>query len=182
MKYLLTLLVIAATLQVNAQNFLTKSAQLRFYSSTPMEDIEAKSNQATSIINVETGEMVFKVLMTSFQFEKALMQEHFNEKYVESEKYPNATFKGKIDNIDEIDLTKDGVYEVTVSGDLTIHGTKKAVTSTGTITVKEGQLMANAVFNVDVADFDIKIPGAVKDNIAKSIEITVNGTYDAYKK
>lgn len=179
MKKLFLILLAALCLHaVNAQNYLTKSGHISFYSSTPVEDIEANNNSVTSILAAETGEMVFKVLMKSFQFEKALMQEHFNDNYVESDQFPEAKFKGQIEDFDKVDLSKDGEYKVTVTGDLTIHGVTQPVTADGMVTVKEGDISANSTFKLKPEDYDIKIPKAVRDNIAKVIEIKVDMDYD----
>ncbi len=163
---------------VQAQKYMTRNGHIWFYSHTAIEDIEAHNYQVASVIDAEKGEMVFNVLMKGFQFEKALMQEHFNEKYVESDKFPKATFKGKITNLDAIDLSKAGVYKTEVEGDLTLHGVTKPVKTEGTIEVKEGQLVASAKFQVAVANYDIKIPSVVQDNIAKVMDITVDMTYE----
>ncbi|MDX2002803.1 MAG: YceI family protein [Chitinophagales bacterium] len=160
-----------------SQKYLTKSAHLSFFSKTKLENIEAHSRQATSALNIETGDLVFKVGMTTFQFEKALMQEHFNEKYVESEKYPEAIFKGKITNLSEVNFKKDGTYKATVTGDLTLHGVTKKVTTTGTITVAGGKISAVAAFPVLIKDYNISIPNAVKDNISETVEVKVDATY-----
>src|SRR5271157_4358881 len=110
-----------------AQKYLTKNGYIRFYSHASLEDIEAKNNQVNSALDITTGDFIFKVLMKSFEFKKALMQEHFNENYVESEKYPNANFKGKITNFSEVHFTVPGKYEANVEGDLTIHGITKHI-------------------------------------------------------
>ena len=107
------------------------------------------------------------------------MQEHFNENYLESEKYPHAEFKGKV--LDEIDLKKDGVYAVTVEGDLLIHGVSKTYREKGTITVKNGLVSARSKFNVRVADHKIKIPSLVVKNIAEVVEVTVEAVYQPNK-
>src|SRR5688572_32042482 len=108
---------------LQAQNlFFTRNGHIDFYSSTPMDDIKADNNKVTSIINVTTGEVEFSILNNAFQFEKALMQEHFNENYMESSKFPKSIFKGKITNLDKINFKSDGTYQASVSGDLTIHG------------------------------------------------------------
>lgn len=86
--------------------YMTKTGYIGFYSHTPVEDIKADNNQVASILDSQTGEMVFNVLIKSFVFEKALMQEHFNENYMESDKYPKASFKGKVSNLEKIDFSK----------------------------------------------------------------------------
>ncbi len=163
---------------VNAQKFITKTGHIRFYSNAPLEKIEAHNRQVNSALDLSTGGFVFKVLMKSFEFEKALMQEHFNENYVESDKFPTATFLGKVTNFKDVDISKDGVYEVTVEGKLTLHGVTKQVSETGTIEVKQGKLRGKARFNLVLADYQISIPGAVGNNISKTIEISVDVNLD----
>ena len=163
---------------LQAQRQLTRTGTITFFSHTPIEDIEATNTQVTSIISPETGEMAFAALMKSFQFEKALMQEHFNEKYVHSDKFPKATFSGKITNLADVNFAEDGTYPVTVAGDLTIHGITKAIETEGTIEVKAGKIQAQAKFPIVVADFDIKIPSLVEDNIAKEVEASILMQYE----
>lgn len=179
MKKMITVLfLVGATVVSYGQNHFTKTGHIWFFSSAPLEDIEAHNHQVTSILNKESGEMVFKVLMKGFQFEKALMQEHFNEKYVESDIYPEATFKGNITSIDAVDFETKGSYEVSVEGNLSIHGVTQAVKTTGTIEVLEGKIAGKCTFKIAVADYNIKIPGAVKDNIAEQIDIHVDMLYE----
>ncbi len=183
MKNLLLSFILAGlAFSAQAQKYFTKTGHIWFYSHAPLEDIEAHNYQVTSIIDSKTGDLVYKVTMTGFQFENALMQEHFNEKYVESEKFPESIFKGKITNPGEVDFTKDGSYQTTVEGELTIHGITKPVKAEGTITVKEGKIQAKSLFQIAVADYEIKIPSAVKDNIAKVIDINVDIGYEPMKQ
>ena len=158
---------------VNAQKYVTKNGFIRFYSDSPMEKIEANNRVVNSALDASTGDFIFKVLMKSFVFEKALMQEHFNEKYVESDKFPNSTFIGKVTNIKEVKFEKDGVYPVTVEGKLTIHGETKQVSEKGTFEIREGKISGKTKFNILLTDYKISIPGAVTNNISKTIEITV---------
>lgn len=161
--------------QVSAQKYVTKNGFIKFYSEAPLETIQADNRQVNAALDAATGEFVFKVLMKSFEFEKALMQEHFNENYVESDKFPNSTFIGKATNMSQIDLTKEGTYEGLVEGDLTIHGVTKKVSEKGTFTVKAGDKVHGLCkFNVKVSDYDIKIPGTVVNNISETIEVTVD--------
>jgi hypothetical protein len=161
-------------LHLNAQKYLTKNGHIKFFSETPIETIEAHNRQVNAALDSKTGDFVFKVLMKSFQFEKALMQEHFNENYVESHKFPNATFQGKVENLDQIDFSKGGTFDAMVDGDLTIHGVTRQVSEKGTFTVEEGVVKGLCKFDVKPADYDIKIPKAVINNIAEVIEITVD--------
>ncbi len=182
MKKILFLTVISlfSGLQMlHAQDrWFTREGYIRFYSTTPMEDIEAKNYQVNSLVDFSTGDMAFSMLMKGFRFEKALMEEHFNEKYVESEKYPKSSFEGKYVSASPINPRVAGEYEVQVRGKLTIHGVTREVDVPGRLKSNgEGVVTGQAVFNVKVADYDIKIPGVVKDNIAESIEITVNMEY-----
>lgn len=170
---ILFMFALLATVSVSAQKYITKNGYIRFFSSTPVEDIEAHNRQVNSALDQKTGDFVFKVLMKSFQFEKALMQEHFNENYVESDKFPNATFSGKVKNIGEIDFTRNGVYQTTVEGDLTIKGITKKVTEKGTFEVKDGKVIGKSTFNILLADYGIKIPNTVASNISKTIQIDV---------
>lgn len=165
-------------LNVSAQEkYYTRNGTISFYSEAPLETIEAVNNQVTSVIDPKTGQMEFAVLIKAFQFEKALMQEHFNENYMESSKYPKGTFKGKITNIDEVDLTKEGEHKVHVKGDLTIHGVTNEVESDGTLNVTPNGIEGDCTFTVAVADYKIEIPAVVRDNIAKKVDITVDVDY-----
>jgi len=142
----------------------------------------AENNEVTSFLDTEKGEFAFVVLIKSFKFQKALMEEHFNENYMESNTYPKASFKGMIEDKDKIDFNKNGNYNVTVKGDLTIHGVKQSVEVPGSITVDDGGITASSKFKVKVRDYNIKIPMPVINNIAEEIEISVNCRYDPYKK
>jgi hypothetical protein len=165
-----------------AQKYLTRTGHTWFFSSTPVEDIEAHNHQVTSILDTENGELVFSLLMKSFQFEKALMQEHFNEKYVESEKFPKSTFKGKITNLDAIDFSQDGEYKTQVEGELSIHGVSQSIQAKGKLIVSGQSIEAKAEFPVKVEDYEIEIPSVVRDNIAEEILVTVAMKYEPFKK
>jgi hypothetical protein len=175
MKKITTLLVIAllTSTLVNAQKYMTKGGTIKFSSETPMEKIEAVNHQANSALDFSSGNFVFKVLIRGFEFEKALMQEHFNENYMESEKFPNSTFSGKISNLKDVNLGKDGVYKVVVEGDMTMHGVTNKIKVNGTLEVKAGKVTAKSSFNVAPKDYNITIPKAVIKNIAEAIQVDV---------
>lgn len=177
----LSILILAVGLSLNAfsQREITREGYVRFYSSTPVEDIEAVSNQASSVIDRESGDIAFQVLMRSFTFEKALMQEHFNENYVESSEFPKAIFRGSFDELSEVTFDSDGTYETTVSGDFEVHGVSQERTIPVTIIVEEGTIKLESSFMVEPADHDIDIPSAVRNNIAREIEVTVKAVYQS---
>ncbi|NSL88936.1 YceI family protein [Chitinophaga solisilvae] len=182
MKNLLLLLgCMLLCLQAESQDiFSCRNANLSFFSSAPLEDIEAKTDKGVSAINIKTKAIYFKVPVASFKFRKKLMEEHFNQNYLESDKYPYAEFKGKI--TEETDLTKDGTYPVTVTGTLSIHGVEKNYQEKGTITVQGNNIRAVATFNVHVADHRIQIPTIVVKNIAEVVAVTVNAGYTPVSK
>lgn len=128
----------------------TNSGKISFYSSAPLENIEALNSKVTSILDTENGNIVFSMAIKDFVFEKSLMQEHFNENYMESEKFPKSTFKGKITNLSEVNFDQNGKYPATIEGELLIHGVTKQVKVTGFIEVKDGKIMANAKFPIRV--------------------------------
>jgi polyisoprenoid-binding protein YceI len=176
--HLITVALLLMAMTATGQKYITKTGHIKFFSDAPLEKIEANNRQVNSVLDLATGGFAFKVLMKSFEFPKALMQEHFNENYVESDKYPNATFVGTIANIREVDISKDGIYPVTVAGKLTLHGITKEINEKGTLEVKQGKIIGKSTFPLTVADYNITIPGNVGKNIAKTIEITVNVTLD----
>lgn len=156
---------------VQAQVYSTSSGVISFFSSTPVEDIQAKSDKVLAVMNAKR-EVAFSISNTSFQFPNKLMQEHFNEKYMESEKYPTSTFKGKIN--EDIDLTKDGEHKVTVTGKLNIHGVELERTIPGTIIIKDGVIQLISDFKVKVTDHKIEIPKLVVAKIAEEIAVKVD--------
>ena len=156
------------------QRYITKNGHVWFHSEAPLETIEAHNNQANAALDIQTGDLVFKILMKSFIFEKALMQEHFNENYVESDQFPSATFQGKVTNLDEIDFKKAGSYPSMVKGNLTIHGVTNAVESEGIFEVSDDIIRGKAKFQVAIADYKISIPGAVAGKIADIVDVHVD--------
>lgn len=180
-KVIILFLAVALGGSLSAQKYMTKNGNVRFFSTTPVEDIEAVTNTVNAALDAATGEVFFKILIKSFKFEKALMQEHFNENYMESTKFPNADFNGKIVNIKDVNFKKDGEYAVTVEGTMTIHGVSKKITEKGTVVVKGGNVQLKAKFNVKPADYEITIPAAVRGKISENIEVTVDALLNPAK-
>lgn len=176
-KGIIIVILLAIFQMTEAQKLVSRSGHIWFYSHTPIEDIEAHNRQVVSILDPTTGEYAFNLLVRSFEFKKALMQEHFNENYMESDKYPKSIFKGRITNHEKIDFKKDGTYEAMVSGDLTIHNVTRQISATGTIQVKGSTVMAKARFIVTPHDYNIPIPAIVEKNIAKEIEVNIDASY-----
>ncbi len=167
----------------DAQNiYMTKIGKVSFNSRAKSpEKVEADNNEVSSVLNTQTGEMVFAILIKSFHFTSALMEEHFNENYAESNKYPKSTFKGKILNPSTVNFSKDGAYPVSAEGDLTFHGVTKKITSTGSITIKAGKIITYSKFQVKLKDFNISIPSLVADKISEEIDIIVDCNYELKK-
>lgn len=175
MKTILLLAILFFGLSLSAQEkYYTKTGYIDFYSEAPLENITAINENVAAFIDVPSGEVQFAVLMKSFEFKKALMQEHFNENYVESHKFPKATFKGDIGNYDPQMLLEPGNHKVKVSGNLTIHGVTNPLETVVTLKSKNDSINGKTSFIVEPEDFNIKIPKAVRDNIAKEIEVNVN--------
>lgn len=174
--------ILLLSLNLSAQKFSTKNGYAGFYSHTPVEDVKADNNQVASIFDATTGDIVFQILNKSFHFDRALMEEHFNENYMESEKFPKSTFKGKITNISEVNCAKPGLYNVKVDGEMNMHGVAKAFSTTGTIEVVTDGILAKSKFNVKPEDYGIIIPGLIREKIAKEMEITINIKYSLLNK
>ncbi len=160
-------------LQAKAQTYTGKNIKFNIFSSTPIEDIKAVSYTGIAVLTAQRQELTIQVAIKSFEFDKKLMQEHFNENYMESDKYPLAKFKGIIEP--KIDWTKDGDYQVTAKGTLTVHGVDQARTVSGKITIKNKIASLNAAFNVACAAHQIKIPSLMFTKIAETIQVKVQG-------
>ena len=184
MKKLIFCLILTTSVltTVQAQKYFTREGKVSFFSEAPLEKIEAHNESATSVLDAETGKMEFAVLIKAFQFEKALMQEHFNENYMESNTYPKAIFKGAIVDYNADMIQSDGEHKVKVEGDLTIHGETKAVETEAVFEIKNGKVKAGTEFEVAVADYGIKIPKVVVENIAKIVQIKVDVDYQLFNK
>jgi hypothetical protein len=175
-------LLLFSSIFASAQSGLynTKDSEFSFYSKAPLEDIEAKNTRATSILNITNNEMVVIVPITKFVFPNKLMQQHFNENYMESEKYPHATFKGKIN--EAIDFNKPGVYDVSATGALNIHGISRERTIKGKLTVSDKLFVLVTQFDVQLSDHNIDIPKIVFNKIAEKIAVNARINYTPYSK
>lgn len=175
-----TCLLIAGFTHAQGRYF-TKTGRIEFSSKAPLEDIDAVNKSVTAVLDAKSGALQFSVLMKGFEFDKALMQEHFNENYIESDKYPKADFKGTITNNSDIDYSKPGTYTANVNGKLTIRGVTKDVQTTGTIKVEGENLATTSAFNILLSDYNIKIPAVVKDKINNNVKISVNTKLEPLK-
>lgn len=179
MKTLSVVILILAAFNVNAQDYLTRNGNISIYSHTDLEDVKGNNNEVVSLLNSATGSFDFKVAIKSFHFAKAAMEDHFNdENYMETDKYPKAGFSGKISNMADINFSKDGVYTVTVSGNLTVKDVTKPVTAKGTITVKNGKVSIQSTFTVKRKDYHVMGQSFVQSKLSDDIQITVNCDYD----
>lgn len=172
------LLLLMMNVSLFSQNrFMTKEGFVSFFSHTLVEDIKADNTQVLSIVDADTGEIAIQLLMRSFQFKKALMQQHFNDSYVESHKFPKAKFRGFIINLDSL---VNGYTETQIKGTLNVHGKDKEIEVPAKIFRSDDELRITGGFTVEVADFDIKIPAVVRNNIAKTIKVTFNLAHEPY--
>lgn len=178
-KYLIICFLIIQGFTGTGQKYFTREGKVSFFSKAPLEDIEAQNDKATAVIDFSTGEMEWAVLIKAFKFEKALMQEHFNENYMESSKFPKAIFKGKFQDYKKIDFNKDGTWQYTVSGSLTIHGVSQEISAPVTITTKNSEISGSSQFSVKVQDYEIEIPAIVRDKIAKEINVKVESDFQS---
>jgi hypothetical protein len=196
MKNILCAIAVFVQLGLQAQTpsiYTAKSGatSISFFSEAPLENIEALNKGASIVLKASTNEIQVRVTIQNFKFKNALMEEHFNENYMETEKkvevngaatYPNryAEFRGKIN--EPIDYAKDGETKVTITGKLTIHGVTKDVTLEGVLTVKGSEVKIVSKFKVKVADYNIKVPSMYVKNIAEEVDITINSTLEPFQK
>ena len=166
MNKLVIFLFLTLSIQVNAQIFTGKNGEINFFSETPIEDISAVNNKVSAVFDASTNDLVFQLNITDFKFPIALMQEHFNENYLESDLYPKSKFIGRVVNImDE---------QATVSGDLTIHGITNSIKVVGSFVKSKNSVLINSQFIIKLKDYNIKIPKIVMYKIAEEIEVKVN--------
>ena len=180
-QFFLILLFLVSVNGFTQKRYFTKSGNVTFSAGTALEDIEAATNTSSSVFDASTGQIEFAVLIKGFEFKRALMQEHFNENYMESDRFPKSVFKGRITNINEVNFEQNGTYPVAVIGSLEIHGVTKQIEAKGIMKVAGEAVSANANFDITVSDYNIAIPGLVKDKISKTATIRVNCNYKLLK-
>jgi len=178
--YLILGLFCITSLSSYGQIWLGKNTNVKIFSTSPIEDIEAVSSTATIAFNEKSGKILVKVLIRSFKFKSGLMQDHFNENYMESDKYPTADFDGVIQNFP--DLSVENTYKIQMKGTFTIHGVKKDVELPAIIVVSKDKIEGKANFKIKCIDYNIEIPKLVVKNIAEEIDISILTEFKPYKK
>ena len=183
LKVMIAAMLLFTAFKSSAQEkWFTRNGKINFFSKTTAENIDANNNEVFSMIDPQKNEVAFQVLNTGFKFDKALMQEHFNENYMESPKYPKAVFKGIITDPSKVDFNKDGTYNVTVNGDLSMHGVTNKVTIPAIIRIADKKVSGESKFDVKLADYKISIPSVVAKQLSETVTITVNCMYEPYKR
>jgi len=161
---IITIILFFFIINIQAQQYLTKEAEISFFSEAPIEDISAKNTKVSAVYDDETKQLVFQLNISDFIFPKPLMQEHFNENYLESDKFPKASFSGIVGQLTE---------GANATGTLKIHGVSNEVKVKGSLEKTKDSVIINATFVVQLKDYKIKIPRVVMYNIAEEIEVTV---------
>jgi hypothetical protein len=180
-KWTVALLFFANSIK-SQEIYKLKSGKISFFAGTPLEDIDALNTKITSFFNVKTGDVIISMPNKDFIFKRSLMQEHFNENYMESEKYPKSEYKGKILGIENYNLSVSGTYQVKVDGNLNVHGVMKPRKIDATIVINEGNIEVDSKFDIALADHKIEIPKIVYQKIAEIVKININLTYEPFKK
>lgn len=174
MRYIyITLTFLSISTLSFAQKLITKEGVIEIFSKTQLFTIEAKNSSVASILNLENGEVVASTLVRSFKFKEALVEEHFNENYMESHLYPKAMFSGRIEDFSKVDLSKPGTYSIIISGKLTIHGQTNELVTPGEITVKDNMITGKTSFKVSLQAYKIKIEESYKDRIKDDVQLDV---------
>ena len=179
-KALLLITAFAFSAGISAQIVMAKTCAVSFFSASPLENIEAINKASKPLINKSTNDIQIKIVNSAVIFEKALMQEHFNENYMESEKFPNTIFKGKIN--EKIDWAKDGDHKVTVTGKMSMHGVDKDITMDGLINIKAEEVSISTKFKIHIADYGIKVPSLYIQNIAEDVDVKIDAVLVPFKK
>jgi len=169
-KIFFSLILLTGAITTQAQNMVSKTSEVKFFSKTPVEDIEAVNKKSRAVINPATMDIAVKITNTDFDFPNNLMEEHFNEKYMESEKYPSSSFTGKLNK--KIDFSVPGSHEVEAIGKLNMHGVIKDKTLKGTVVVTAEGVTLKSKFDVMLVDYNIDRPTIVIAKIAEKIDIS----------
>ena len=173
-KPLLPLLFLAVTITFGQSKYMTKSGSMSFEASQPtFEPIEATHSAVSALLNADTGELAVLALVRGFRFPLALMEEHFNENYIESHKYPKTSFKGSITDFDQTTLS-DQPQTVKLTGELSMHGVTKPITVSGTVTQTNELITLESSFYVKTSDFGIEITSLVRKQIDENVQIEVS--------
>ncbi|MDH5365387.1 MAG: YceI family protein [Cyclobacteriaceae bacterium] len=167
-KIFLILIVLFSFSSIHAQKYKSDKSTVTFYSEAVIENIEATNNKAQSVLDVTNQNIVFSIPIDGFDFEKDLMQEHFNEKYMETEKFPKSIFSGKFSGFD---INKTGKQKVAASGKLTIHGVERKISAEGIMIVEGNKIKLSSSFKVKLKDYKIAIPQLLWQNIAEEVEV-----------
>lgn len=160
-----------------AQKYITKAGTIKIFSQTSLFTIEAENPKVASLLNAENGEVVASTLVRSFKFKEALVEEHFNENYMESHNFPKSQFKGKITNFSTMNLKKNGTYPVIIEGELTMHGETRPETLKGNLVVNGDKINASAEMLVSLENYKIKVEENYKDRINDKIKLIINFDY-----
>lgn len=180
-RFLIATALIFVFVSSKSQIYQTKTGRASFDAGTGLEDISATVKSVISGFDASSGKIQFKLTIKAFEFKSALMGEHFNENYMESEKYPDSKFIGVVTNMDKVNISKDGNYPVTVKGKLTIHGVEKEIEAKGNFNVIGKTIEASSEFIIILGEYKIEIPGVVKDKLSKTAKIKVNCNYTILK-
>jgi len=182
-KIAFTLLIACVTVSsVQAQKYATRSGTVYFKSNGTIDDgVEATNEQVGVVLDASTGAVAFQVLIKSFRFEKALMEEHFNENYMDSDEFPKSILKGNIQDYNASEFEADGEYEVTIVGEMTLHGVSKKVSQPGSLVKKGDQVMMKTHMMIALDDYGIEIPSVVREKIAEVIDVDIDVTLDKIK-
>lgn len=174
-------LLLGLTFSATAQKiFIATGGKAHLFSATPIENIDAVTSSMSSVLNTINNTLAFSVPMRTFKFEKSLMEEHFNEKYVESETYPKSTFNAKIN--ESINWERDTVADVTATGEFFLHGVTRTITEKGKLTISGGSISLSAVFIVVLKDYKIEVPKLLSNIISETIRVDLNCNYIPYRK
>lgn len=177
---LIALLSIPTVLQ--AQKYFTRNGHAYFMSHTDAIDIDGNNHKVMAILDTQTSELVFGVLIKAFTFTLATAEEHFNESYMESNQFPKAKFSGKIIKPNDLDYSTDGKHTVTVAGQLTIRGVTKEIEQEGELEIADGTIHAKSAFQLSIDDYDIEVPKVVEERVAKIVDVTIDVSLEPYKK